>query len=156
MSKIQKVNWPNSKDILLMVEKKDLATSISKIDDYVKHIFREYNQEADHWANLGAKGLRKVVNDKGKSTERWEAVRAFWDGSSKINGRSGYGVVIKGVHRNKRITFSKIAVHLGIGTAMTAEVVGVCVFTGILDLVLTKFLKMKNVNQCIDAIIRNH
>ena len=25
---------------------------ISKIDDCVKHFFREHNQEADHWANL--------------------------------------------------------------------------------------------------------
>ena len=45
---------------------------------------------------------------------------------------------------------------LGIGTAMTAEVVDVCVLTGILDLVLNKNLSMKNISQCIDAVIRNH
>ena len=36
----------------------------------------------------------------------------------------------------------QIAVPLGICTAMTAEVVGACVLTGILDLV----------NQCIDTV----
>ena len=36
------------------------------------------------------------------------------------------------------MTISKIAVPLDIGTAMTAERVGVCVLTGILDLVLNK------------------
>ena len=54
------------------------------------------------------------------------------------------------------ITISKIAVPLGIGMAVTAEVVGVCVFTDILDLVLVRSLGMKNSNQCIDAIIRSH
>ena len=51
-------------------------------------------------------------------------LKGFWDGSSKINGRSCCGVVIKGVDRNKWITISKIAVPLGISTAMAAEVVG--------------------------------
>ena len=40
--------WWNSK----------VANSISKIDDYVKHIFREHNQEADRWANLRAEGQK--------------------------------------------------------------------------------------------------
>ena len=73
---------------------------ISKIDDYVKHIFREHYQEADHWANLGAEGQRTIISDKGNSTERWKTVRGFWDGSSKIHGR----VVIKAVDRNKWIS----------------------------------------------------
>ena len=39
--------------------KRKIANPISKIDDYAKHIFQEHNQEADHWANLGAEGHRK-------------------------------------------------------------------------------------------------
>ena len=34
----------------------------------------------------------------------------FGDGSSKNNGRSGCGVVIKGVHKNKWITISNIVI----------------------------------------------
>ena len=78
----------------------------------------------------------------------------FWDGSSKINQRSGCGIVIQGVDRNKWITISKVAVPLGIGTTMAAEVMGARVLTGILDLVLHKSLSIKNVSQCIDAMVK--
>ena len=61
-------------------------------------------------------------------------MKGFWDGSSKDNGKSGCGVVIKGVHRD-RLTISRIALLLKVGTAMAAEVMGVCVLTEILDLV---------------------
>ena len=81
--------------------------------------------EADHLANLGAEGQRKIIVDKGNNTERWKAVKGVWDGSSKNNGKSCCGV------RAKWITISKIAVPLGIGTAMAADVV-VCVLSGIL------------------------
>ena len=60
-------------------------------------------------------------------------MRAFWDGSSKSNGRRGCGLVIKGVDRDRWITISKIAVPVGLCTAMAAEVMGACVLTGILD-----------------------
>ena len=110
------MNWPNSKDILLLVER-EIANSISKIDDFVKHVFREHNQEADQWANLGAEEQRTTAVDKGSNTERWKAVQGFWDGSSTNNGRSRCGVVIKGVDKDKWITISKIAAPLGIGTA---------------------------------------
>ena len=50
-------------------------------------------------------------------------MKGFWHGSSKNNGRKGCGVVIKGVGRDKWIALSKIAVALGTGTAMVAEVV---------------------------------
>ena len=96
--------------------RKKIAHSISKIDDYVKHIFREHNLEADHMANLGAEGRRKFVADKGNNTERWKAVKGFWDGCFKNNGRSGCGVVVEGVDRDKWITMSKIAVPLGVVT----------------------------------------
>ena len=54
--------------------KKKIANPISKTDDKVKHIFREHNQEADLWANVGAEGQRKVA-------DIWKAVKGFWDGS---------------------------------------------------------------------------
>ena len=41
-------NVSNSENAELMVEK-EVAHPISKIDDCVKHIFREHNQEADQW-----------------------------------------------------------------------------------------------------------
>ena len=56
---------------------KEIANRTSKVDDYVKHVFREHNQEADHWANVGGE---KTVVDKGNNTERWKAVQGFWDG----------------------------------------------------------------------------
>ena len=74
------------------------------------------------------------------------AVKGFWDGSAKNNGRSCCGIVIKGA--DTWITNSKLAVLPGIGTAMAAEVMGVCVLTSILDLVLHKSLNIKNINQC--------
>ena len=55
-------------------------------------------------------------------------MKGFWDGSSKHNGGSGCGVVIQGVDRGNRITISKVAVPMGVGTVMAAEVIGVCVF----------------------------
>ena len=42
---------------------KKIAFRISKIGDYVMHVFREHDQDADHWANLGAEGQRKIVVD---------------------------------------------------------------------------------------------
>ena len=65
------------------------ANSISKTDDYVKHIFREHTQEADHWAIVGAERQRIVVIDRKGNAETWKAVKGFWDGSCKENGKSG-------------------------------------------------------------------
>ena len=62
----------------------------------MKHTVRERNQKADHLANLGVKGQRKITVDKGDNTENWKAVRGLWDCSKKTGGRSGCGVVIKG------------------------------------------------------------
>ena len=52
-TELQRENWPSTKDPALMVARED-CQSISKIDDFVKHVYREHNQEADHWANIGA------------------------------------------------------------------------------------------------------
>ena len=77
-----------------------MANLLQKIDDYVKHIFREHN-EADHWANVGAEGQRKDVVDGKSNGDTWKAVKGFCDGSCKVNGTSGCGVAIKGVDREK-------------------------------------------------------
>ena len=106
-----------------------VAFPITQIDDKVKHIFRERSQEADHEANLGADGQRKITVDKGNNTQKL-------DGSKRTDGRCGCGVVIKGVDGDK--SMSKIAVPLETCTAMATEVVGASGVTGILDLVLVK------------------
>ena len=54
-------------------------------------------------------------------------MKGFWDGSSKDNSKSGFGVAIKRVDRSRWVTISEIAVPLKDGTAMAAEVAGVCV-----------------------------
>ena len=71
------------------------ACLVVMIDDYVKHISREQTQEADHLANLGAEGQRKITVEKNQRTGRRN--EDFWDGSKKTGGRSGCGVVILGV-----------------------------------------------------------
>ena len=44
--------------------KNKIAHTISKVDDYVKHIFREHNLEADHLTNLGAEGEKKYCRQR--------------------------------------------------------------------------------------------
>ena len=51
--------------------KKKIARPISKKDVLVKHVYREHNQEADHRANMGAQGQRKIVLDKCDNSESW-------------------------------------------------------------------------------------
>ena len=77
--------------------KRKIANPISKIDDFVKHVFREHNQEAEHWAHVECEGKRKIVIDTRDNSESWKAVKGFLDGSSEDNGKSGCGVVVKGV-----------------------------------------------------------
>ena len=43
---------------------------------------------------------------KGNNTENWKEVRGFWDVSTKTDGRSGCGIVIKGVDWDMWITIS--------------------------------------------------
>ena len=80
-------------------------------------------------------------------------MKGFWDGSGRDNGKSGCGVVIKGVDKNRWVTISRIAVPLRVGTAITAEVMGVCVLTEILDLVFKKSLCIQNINRCMNKIL---
>ena len=124
----------------------------SKTDDYVKHIFWKHNQKAEHWATLPADGQRKTVVDRYSNSETWKAVKSFWDVSATDNGKSGCGVVIKAVDRDRWVTISKIAVPLKAGTATAAEVAGVCVLTDILDLVFKKSLCVQSINRCTDTV----
>ena len=48
----------NGEDISYVVKEKKTYL-VGLIDDHVKHVFREYNQEADHLANLEVKGRGK-------------------------------------------------------------------------------------------------
>ena len=54
------VNIPCSRSTLHSWWEKRIA---GPIDKFVKHVYREHNQEADHWANIGAQGQRKIVID---------------------------------------------------------------------------------------------
>ena len=61
--------------------KEKIANPISKIDDCVKHTFREHNQEAFHWANLGGQRDRgKIIIDRSNNNETWKAEKSLWDG----------------------------------------------------------------------------
>ena len=59
-AEVPREDQTSSKDPALMVARED-CQSISKIDDFVKHVYRKHNQEADHWANTGA-GTRTEEN----------------------------------------------------------------------------------------------
>ena len=60
-------------------------------------------------------------------------------------------MVIKEVDRERWVTISEVAVPLQVGTAMAAEVAGVCMVAGILDLILCKCLCAQRVN-CVYKI----
>ena len=51
------------------------------------------------------------------------------------------------------MTISRVAVPLEVGTAMAAEVVRVCVLTGILDLVFNQSLCVRIVNECVNSTL---
>ena len=54
-----------------------IANPMSKIDDFVKHVFQ----------NSGAEGQRKIVVDKCSTSETWNAVKGCWDESFKDSGQ---------------------------------------------------------------------
>ena len=76
--------------------RRKVAKPISNVDSFVKHVYRAHSQETDHWANIGVQERRKIIIDRRNDSATWKAIRGFWDGSFKDNGRSGCGVVIKG------------------------------------------------------------
>ena len=62
-------------------------------------------------------------------------------------------MVIKRFAREERVTSSTIAVPLTVGTAIAAEMMGVCVLTGILDLIFNKCLCVPNIDKCVDKVL---
>ena len=136
-----------------MVEKEDGQSLLQKIDDYVKHIFREHN-EANHWANVGAEGQRKVVIDRKSNGDDME-------GSQRILGWQLQGQWDKWVRcghqwidRERWVSISRSAVPLKVGTAMGAQMIEVCVLTRILDLIFHKCLCVQNTSRCIGTILK--
>ena len=99
--KTRRMSWAYSENVALVVEEKMLRILLTISTILCSTISLNTNQEADHLANLGAEGVRKIIVEKGNKTENLKAVRGFWDGSKKTDGRSGCGVVIKGVDRDK-------------------------------------------------------
>ena len=83
---------------------------------------------------------RNIVLDRCINPETWKAVKGSWDGSFKDKGKSGCGVVIQGIDRGRWVTVTGIAVPSKVCTSMAAEGAGVCVLTGILDLIFCKIL----------------
>ena len=67
--------------------------------------------------------------------------------------RSGCGVVFKGCAREEWVTITTIAVPSSVRTAMAADMIGVCVLTGILDLMFNKSLCVLNIDKCIDDVL---
>ena len=55
----------------------------------------------------------------------------------------------------KWVAISKLAIPLKVGAAAAAEIAGVCVLTGIVDLILSKCLSVKNINLCINSFLNN-
>ena len=89
-----------------------------------------------HCAKVGVERHRKVVIDRKSDADTWKAIKEFRDGTCRNTEKSGCGVVIRLVDTERWVTISRIAVPLKIGTTMAAEMMGVCVLTGILDLVV--------------------
>ena len=80
-------------------------------------------------------------------------MKGFWDGSAQDNGKSVCGVAIKGINGDRWVTISRVEELLKVGTAMAAEMMGVCVLTEILDLIFNKCQCIQNVKRCIDKIL---
>ena len=69
VNELQRQKFDGIQRTLHSWRKRGIAYPVRKIDDDVKHEFREHNQEADHLGNLGAEGKSKITND-GKKTLR--------------------------------------------------------------------------------------
>ena len=78
-------------------------------------------------------------------------MKGFLDGSSKNNCESCCGEVLGGVDREHWVMISKVAVPLGVGTAMAAVI---SVLMEISDLVLHKSLDVQCINQCTGTLLK--
>ena len=100
-----------------------VATTELRTRDFVQHVFREHNPEADQLANLGAKGsrTRRYVE---RSLGKWKAIRGGM-GATKSDDRSGCGVVLIEIDKVRWATASEIAVpSANQGSALAARVAG--------------------------------
>ena len=77
--------------------KRSVAQPVRIIEDCVKHVFKEHNQEADHLANQGAEGKSKKTIEGVKNTETWKVVRGYCDSSEREDGSSGCKIFINAV-----------------------------------------------------------
>ena len=100
--------------------------------------------------DIAAHGKRNIDTYRKDGPTTWKTTRGFRDGTFKDNGKSSYGIVIKGVERGTWVTISKITILLKVSAAMAAEVLGVCVLTSVLGLILCKSLSVENINQRIN------
>ena len=92
---------------------------------------------------------KKIGSDRCDNFEPWKAVKKLLEGISfKDNGKSGGGCVING------LAGTKSSVPLTFGSAMAADVAGVCVLAGICDLIFYKWLCAQSVNQYMNRILK--
>ena len=92
---VAEVSLTSSKDPAAWWRWGNLPSRSRTLTSFVKHVYREQNQEADHWANIGAQGRRKTVNRQTKCFRNMEGrYGASGMEASKDNGRSGRGIVI--------------------------------------------------------------
>ena len=124
-----------------------VATTELRTRDFVEHVFREHNPEADQLVNLGAKGsrTRRYVKRSPGNGKRYG-----WDGATKSDDTSGCGVVIKEVDKVRWATASEIAVpSANQGSALAARVAGRSLLTEVVDLVGRENLTGKIIDCCI-------
>ena len=111
----------------------------------MKHICSEHNQEAGR-RNI-SKGKTHLQHGKRYVVSGMEA--------SKTMARAAAESLSKGWTQTW-VTISWTAVPLKVGAPMAAEVLVVCLLTGVLDLILCKsFSVQKNINQRIDRIFHS-
>ena len=71
--------------------------AVEHTEDNLRHNYREHNQETDRVANLRAEGKPSATVKNLKNREDWKAVRGYWDGSAKDEGRSRCGILVHAV-----------------------------------------------------------
>ena len=83
---VQRDNWKQR--FLHSWWKRGAATPISNIDNFVKHVYREHHQEADHWADIGPQGRRKIDIYRNPEPQHGNRYVASWMEVSKPMGRA--------------------------------------------------------------------
>ena len=130
------VVFKKKKNVAFVVEEENRTSPWREVvDDYVKHISREHNEEADHLATLGMEGQKNTLEGVA-NTEEWKTIRS--------------GIVIKAVDRDKWITVSNIAVTIkrmyghGCGDYISQHTWSSGTYCW------TKSLNSENINECIE------